>query len=156
MEHKAQIWNIGLKWLDDTQTYIKTNFMYSQNRGDRHISKKCQSTWNVVLSWSHINGKGFLIMLIPNDNFLFLTSPINTGFSLREVKVRNGQNFFHKIHTKKYWSFFIEIIQTNSVFSIGDLLFGNIDFFKEFITNNFFLGRPHQKTHIFLPCTFIT
>lgn len=131
MEHKAQIWNIGLKWFDDTQTYIKTNFMYSQNRGDRHISKKCQSTWNVVLSWSQINGKGFLIMLIPNDNFLFLTSPINTSFSLREVKVRNGQNFFHKIHTKKYWYFFIEIIQTNSVFSIGDLLFRNIDFFKE-------------------------
>ena len=64
---------------------------------------------------------------------------------LSVVKVGNRKNFLRKIQTKKYWLFFIEIMQTNSVFSVGDL-FGKIDFFQR--ANDkwyFFFQKDHAK-----------
>ena len=66
--------------------------------------------------------------------------------TLLVVKVGNKENFFRKNQTKKYWLFFIEIMQTNSAFSVGDL-FGKIDFFQRANDNFFFFFFFPQKDH---------
>ena len=63
--------------------------------------------------------------------------------TLLVVKVGNKENFFRKNQTKKYWLFFIEIMQTNSAFSVGDL-FGKIDFFQRANDNFFFFFFPRK------------